>query len=80
MVSDNAALHTAIQRAQRALQVAEGHQLTAGARNWPAGGRPTFLVNNTFIDTIQLFQGTLDKMLTIHIFFNKVINVNARYL
>ena len=32
MVSDNTALHTAIQRAQRALQVAEGHQLTTGAR------------------------------------------------
>ena len=34
VVSDNTALHTAIQRAQRALQVAKGHQLTTGARKF----------------------------------------------
>ena len=39
VVSDNTALHAAIQRAQGALQVAKGHQLTAGARKL-AGQRP----------------------------------------
>ena len=29
---------------------------------------------------MQLFQGTLDKTLPIHIFFNNVIYFNARYL